>query len=403
MQRSGNRFTASALESKPPGAHTDPAQPGLQLLVRNGKRTVSRTWLLRFKFRGEAGLLTLGKYPEMPLASARETAQRLREMARQGIDPRRAAPTARNRLPQQVSKTDTHTVAFLAQEFVERRVRGRHKKPEYTEALIRSNILPCFGERDARSITSREIVELVDTIIDRKAPVLANRVAALLTQMFRFGVARALINASPVVFQERPGGREKPRERILTDAELKAFLKNPIAATRYERLAHVVTLLLLTGQRRGELAAARWVDVSFEERIWHIPPENSKNGRGHDVPLSDWAATEFSHLKSLAGTSPWVLPDKRGTTHLEAKLLTRGIAKTASRFERQGIAEFTLHDLRRTCRTGLARIGIAPHIAERVLNHAQERIPGTYDRHDYLSEKRDALERWSDHLRELVK
>jgi integrase len=296
-----------------------------------------------------------------------------------------------------------HTVAFLAEEFIERRIKGRHKQPEYTISLIRANILPTLAERDARSITSREIVELIDEIVDRGAPVLANRVAALLTQMFRFGVGRALLAASPVVFLERPGGRERPRERTLKDSELQAFLRDPMAATRYKRLAHVITLLLLTGQRRGELAAARCADVDLDAGIWRIPPENSKNGRGHEVPLSAWAIREFKALMSLAASSPWVLPDKQGTAHIDAKLLTRGLAKNLSRFKALGVAEFTLHDLRRTCRTGLAKLGVPPHIAERVLNHAQERIPGTYDRHDYLDEKREALDKWADYLAELVK
>src|SRR5205814_2030704 len=136
------------------------------------------------------------------------------------------------------------------------------------------------------------------------------------------------------------------RERTLSDEELKAYLADPPKCTRYPRLAHVVTLLLLTAQRRGELAAARWDDVDLAARTWTIPDENSKSGRGHVVPLTDWAVEEFRALKALAKRSPWVLPGKDATQHVEPRLLTRGVAKCLKRFEAAGVAGFALHDLR---------------------------------------------------------
>ncbi len=227
---------------------------------------------------------------------------------------------------------------------------------------------------------------------------MANRTAALLVQLFKFGIHRRIVKSSPVQLLYRPGGKEKPRERTLTDDEIKAFLTDPKDATRFTRLSHVITLLLLTGQRRGELALARWTDVDLVQRTWTIPAENTKTGRGHVVPLTEWAVREFATLKRLAEGSPWVLPASTGTQHVDPKQLTRGVSKCKKRFKARGIIQFTLHDLRRTCRTGMARLKVEPHIAERVLNHAQERIPGTYDRYEYQEEKRVALEKWANHL-----
>ena len=228
---------------------------------------------------------------------------------------------------------------------------------------------------------------------------MANRTAALLGQLFKFGIHRRIVNATPVQLLYRPGGKERPRERTLTDDE--PFLADPKDATRFARLAHAMTLLLLTGQRRGELALARWSDVDLAARTWSIPDENAKAGRGHIVPLTNWAVQEFQALRKLAKRSAWVLPANGGEHHIDPKQLTRSCAKCSARFAERGIAEFTLHDLRRTCRTGLARLKVEPHIAERVLNHAQECIPGTYDRHEYLEEKREALEKWAEHLQAL--
>src|SRR5262249_23321532 len=157
--------------------------------------------------------------------------------------------------------------------------------------------------------------------------------------------------------------------------------------TRFQRLSHVITLLLLTGQRRGELVRSLWSDIDFKARTWTVRDEISKSGRGHVLPLSEWAVDELRKLKNMAGRSAWILPAPDPNGPVDAKLLTRGVAKCLKRFKEVGIAAFTLHDLRRTCRTGLGRLKIPPHIAERVLNHAQPGIEGVYDRHAYLDEK----------------
>jgi len=296
-----------------------------------------------------------------------------------------------------------HSIEFLVSEFVERYIRPTRKRPEYAEAMLAKDVLPEWRGRDARTIEPAEVIELLDKITDRGSPVAANRTAALLGQLFKFGIHRRLVASTPVQLLYRPGGKERPRERVLTEGELQTFLKDPIAATRYQRLAHVITLLLLTGQRRGELALARWSDVDFKARTWTIPDANAKGGRGHVVPLTDWALEEFQALKRMAAAkrSPWVLPANGGAQHIDPKQLTRGIAKCQARFKKQGIEGFVLHDLRRTCRTNLSRLKVEPHVAERVLNHAQETIAGIYDRHAYMDEKRAALEKWAAHLEAL--
>jgi integrase len=396
------RFTASRVATLPVGDHTDPATAGLQLRVRIGAAKASRTWMFRFKWRGLPLRIAIGHLPSMDLAAAREKAHRLRRALDDGIDPRQAEsrrrPTQTPRTLSSAAVGGEHTIEFLAAEFIERHLRPTRKRPEYAEAIIDKDILPEWRGRDARTIKPREIIEMLDGIVERGSPVMANRTAALLAQMFRFGIHRALVETSPVQLLMRPGGQEKARQRSLSDTELAIFLKDPTACTRHTRLTHVITILLLTGQRRGELAAARWRDIDVKAMTWRIPAENAKSGRETLVPLSAWALREFTQLKKAAGRSPWVLPGTDPTDPIDPKLLTRGPAKCAKRFKAAGIAPFTLHDLRRTCRTGLSRLKIEPHIAERVLGHAQEKIAATYDVHDYLDEKRAALEKWAKYL-----
>lgn len=390
----------------PPGDHTDPATAGLQLRVRPTATGASRTWLFRYTWRGEWVRIVIGHSPGMPLADARARALELRKAIDEGIDPRRARPRRREQtsptpLSADAVHGDKHSVDYLASEFIHRYLRPHRKRPEWAEAILKRDVLPTWKGRDARTIEPAEVVELLDGIVDRGSKVMANRTASLLGQLFKFGIHRHIVRTTPVQLLFRPGGKEKARKRTLGDEELKAYLADPRACTRYERLEHVINLLLLTGQRRGELALARWSEVDLEARTWVIPDENAKEDQGHAVPLTDWAVEEFMALKSEAEASTWVLPAPGGKNHVDPKQLSRSLAKCLKRFEKAGIEAFTLHDLRRTCRTGLSRLKVEPHIAERILNHVQPGVAGVYDLFAYLDEKRHALEKWATYLQTL--
>jgi integrase len=396
------RLTSTRVAALRPGRRqrdiADPERRGLTLRMEtNG----TKAWLFRYKWRGQSIRLSLGRFPTTSLADARESAGEYRKALERGIDPRAAAPIRRAKPAAGGTAGSPHSVEFLAEEFMARHVRPHRKNPEYVQRILDKDVLPEWTGRDARTITPREVVELLDKVVARGRRVMANRVAAVLSQLFRYGIHRAIVETSPVQLLMRPGGKEKPRERALSTHELKAILKDPGGAFRFDRMQHVALILLLTGQRRGELALARWSDIDLKAGTWRIPDENAKTGKGHVVPLSEWAVQEFKALQKAAKSSPFVLPGKDGKT-IESKLLTRSLARCQARCKELKVDKFTLHDLRRTCRTGLAALRIAPHIAERVLNHAQERIPGTYDVHDYLEEKRDALDKWGAHLRGLI-
>ena len=401
------RWTVTHLSSLPPrpSPYTDPAEANHQFLVRKRKDGTSRTFFFRGKLKGTEVRLIIGHFPETSLAQSRDEVRQLRELASRGIDPRRGRSKRRGAVAASAvpaDGSDEHSVEYLVSEFTARYLRPTRKRPEYAEKILAREVLSNWANRDARAIEPHDVLDLLDAIVERGSKVMANRTAALLTQLFKFGIHRRIVSSNPVQLLFRPGGKEKPRQRSLSDDELRAFLVDPTACTRFERLAHVIQVLLLTGQRRGELALARWSHVDFASKTWTVPDENSKNGRGHIVPLTDWAVKEFTALKNLAEKSRWVLPDSDPKKPLDPKQLTRGVAKCQERFQKRGIKAFTLHDLRRTCRTGLSRLKVEPHIAERVLNHAQDKIAGTYDLFEYLDEKRAALEKWATHLKGLA-
>jgi integrase len=408
------RLVSTRVATLPDGTYTDPGQTGLQLRVRaklDGKP--SRTWLLRFKFKGEETRIVLGHYPETTLDAARGFARQAREHASQGIDPRRAGPrrrAVRSPLPLPMSEApagNKHSIEFLAHEFMEKYVRPGRDDPEYVNRILKKDVLTEWAGRDARSIKPREVIELLDGIVARGAPVMANRSGDIISQMFLYGVHRDIVESNPVQLLFKPGGKERSRERCLTQDELKILLNNPATVPRFERLWHLLLIYLLTGVRRSELALAHWTEIDYKAKTWDVPAAHVKGRRGerraHTVPLSDWAVREFQALQSLAGRNRYVVPNDDGDGPIVPKLITRNVARAQKRIQKLGIAEFTLHDLRRTCRTGLARLKILPHIAERVVNHKQEKIEGTYDTHDYLDEKREALEKWAAHLEGLRK
>jgi len=362
-----------------------------------------KSWHWRFYWHGKRARLVLGVWPKTNLAEAHEKAEAARALLRRGIDPRRSGITVAPRVKSEKLASEGppgHTVAHLAREFMARHVRRQRKRPEYVQRILDADVVPRWGGRDARTIKPREIIELLDEIADR-APVMANRVAGVLSQMFRFGIHRSIVESTPVQLLYRPGGKEKPRARVFSGEELKAFLQNLDDACRFQRLPHVLRVLLLTLQRRSELALAEWREFDFKQGTWTIPDTHAKAGKGHVVPLSEWAVEELQKLRVIAGGSRYVLPNADGFGPADPKYITRSVARCLKRFKKHGVAAFTPHDLRRTGRTGLAKLGVKVDIAERVLNHARERIEATYDVHEYVDEKREALEKWATYLTEL--
>ena len=403
MEAGLTRLTRSRVESLRPGARqrdiSDPERRGLVLRI---EPSGSKLWLFRYKFRGKPHRVSLGSYPGMSLALAREEAQAHRDLLDRGIDPRTARRARRPApLSEAAPPANKHCIEFLAHEFLERHVKPNRRRPEYVERILARDILSEWKGRDARTITPREVIELLDGIVARGSRVMANRTASLLAQMFKFGIHRAIVEGSPVMLLYRPGGKEKPRARALAEEELKAFLQNLDDACRFQRLPHMLRVLLLTLQRRSELALAEWREFDFKAKTWTIPDAHAKAGKGHVVPLSDWAAEELQKLKVMAGTSRYVLPGADGSGSIDPKYITRSVARCLKRFKKHGVAAFTPHDLRRTGRTGLARLGVKVDIAERVLNHARERIEATYDLHGYIDEKREALAKWANYLVQL--
>ena len=436
------KMSAAQLAARSPtGDEFDIADPALPGLILRVGPTGTKRWLFRFRWRGERPRIALGEFPQVGLVEARELALAHRSELRRGIDPRRSArptkaPDSRGSsetcsaptracalgdarvLPtssasggegplsiSQPARSDKTSLNLLAYEYLEYYVKPNRELPREVVRILKKDVLPYWGTRDARTITSREIIERLDAIVARGAPVMANRTAAILTQMFRFGVHRSIVASSPVSLLFAPGGKEAPRTRVLSEEELKCFLNGlPVVCTDPVR-RHTLMVLLLTLVRRGSLAAAKWSEFDFKNKTWKIPAKNDKERRAHIVPLTDWAIEELLELKVLSCGSTYVLPKRRkgqGDLPSNGQLISRSVTRLRAQFEVIGIQAFTPHDLRRTGRTLLSMLGTPEHIAERVLNHSRGEIVGTYDLFEFIPQKRLALEKLAEWFRALL-
>jgi integrase len=281
--------------------------------------------------------------------------------------------------------------------------------------MFDEHLLPCWRARDIRSITRRDVVALLDSIVDDGKPVLANRVLAALRAMFNWAIRRGIVDASPATLVERPA-EEKARERALCAEEIAVLW--PLFARLGYPFGPFFQVALATGQRRDEVARMRWEDIDASERTWTLSGAQTKARRAHVVPLSPLAWDILSTAGGVARALNDASATKPGgsayvfTTTGDTPISGFGKAKlrvdlVAAKVRRQArldpLAPWTIHDLRRTAASGLGKLGASRFIIGRVLNHADSSATGIYDRHAYLDEKRHALESWGAYLSNLLR
>jgi integrase len=276
------------------------------------------------------------------------------------------------------------------------REHNRENTARETERLLRAGFVPSWGERDIQSITRNDVNVVLDGYLAEGSPSAAIHALAAVRKFFNWCVERGLLEASPCERIGRPAPI-RSRERTLDDLELAAVWAGAEqVGYPYEQL---VQLLLLTAQRRGEVAGMLWSELDLEKAVWLLPASRTKNKRPHYVPLSGGALRIIS---SLSRAHPAYVFPARGND--EATL--SGFSKFKRRLDTlAGLSEaWTLHDLRRSAATGMAGLGVPPHIVERILNHVSGSfggVAGIYNRFAYEAEMRQALEMWGGHLEKI--
>jgi integrase len=345
----------------------------------------TKSFLLLYRLGGRKRRITLGRYPILSLADARRLAlSALKEVAH-GIDPQ----------PERLSE---HSFEWVVSEFIRSHCM-RHNRESTTreiERVLRVRFISAWHDRDIREIKKADVVAVLERVLQAGTPSAANHAYASARRLFNWCVERGLLDVSPCAKLQRPAS-EQSRERTLSDEELAAIWR--ACETVGYPYSQIVRLLILTMQRRSEVVGACWREFDLGQGLWTIPAARTKTNKTHVLPLSSSAMSVITTTLKL--NDRFVFPARGNSDRTFS-----GFTKLKRRLDAaSGVDEWTLHDLRRTGATTMARLDIAPHVIERILNHSTGTlggIAGIYNRFKYLPEMRGGLERWAQHIEQLT-
>jgi integrase len=369
---------------------------GLRVSARGAK-----TWVAMYRVSGKTVMETIGTLARLSkVDDARERARASMTAAAGGKNPVIEKRTA-------AVRHAVNTVAAAVAAYLDHCDRNlKPKTAREWRRIFTRDVLPRWGERPLTEITKGDILELINEKAakrERKRKGLtegagpqANKTLTRLRTFFGWAIANNLVAADPTTGVRKPA-KEAPRERVLSDDEIRAFWIGT------ERLGmpfgRVFRLMLLSAQREAEVAGMRWSELDVDAGAWTIPGERSKNGKPHIVALSPLAIETLERVPRIVDQD--LLFSGSGKTPVS------GFGHAKARLDvAMGVADWVLHDLRRTATTGMARLGIAPHVADRVLNHQAGTIRGVaavYNRFEYLDERKAALRAWGGFVESLVR
>ena len=399
----------------------DTQVPGLAVRVMG---TGQRSFVLVARFPGSSNPTrrALGSYGELTLEEARVKANKWRTLIKKGIDP--AVQEERDR--QAALRQQSITFGAVAEDFIAQKLPDERKGKE-VETDIRREFLPVWRKRPITEITPLDVRNVIKAAVDRGARYQAHNLLTEVRRLFAWAIDQQVygLEASPCdrLKPKAIVGVRKPRKRILDGDELRAFWR---ATKRLDYpYGPLFRVLALTGQRKSEVAEARWPEFDLTEKLWTIPPERMKADAAHIVPLSDDVIAILGSGKDDDKGTADGLPRFKKGDHLFSstfgKKPVNGFSKAKERLDKQmlrswralgrvngkdrrraQIAPFVIHDVRRTMRTGLSALPVPDLVRELVIAHTKPGLHKVYDQHAFIAEKRHALELWAQRLRSIV-
>ena len=365
-------------------------------------------WMLRYTYNKKRKEMTLGKLNDLSLQDARYEAGAKMKLARNGKDPL----LEKKRAEQEsiVTVNDLFEDWFVT---VSQRIKSSH----IPERVYKKDIAPVLGEIKLDQLSARDIRTVLSNISNSGRATIANDAIGYCKQLFNHAVKLDLLQYNPAhAFSYKDaGGTEQARERALTEEELGVFLKTTKKHIKQFGQDNYLAVLLLVclGVRKSELCEAKWEEFDLDAAVWKLPAARSKTSVGIDIPLAPQVIEWLNELKVRACGSEYLFPSRRSSKspHMGADTLNRAISKMFGREVRQSkhsknlmgdMEYFTVHDLRRTCRTLLAKLGTSSHVAERCLNHKLKGVESVYNQHDYFEERKAALSQLSEKVSSLI-
>lgn len=394
---------------------------GLELRVTKSDQ---KTWSLVYtrKSDGTVRRVTIGPYPQIGLAEARQRAMALKIQVEEGSDPAaklkevKSAPTFKD----------------LSEDWV--RIHGPNKGARSLAddvSMLRRHVWPVIGAMKAQAVKKRDILFLLDSValkpdarlgkkksektkskdvavldVARNLSHRPARVYELVRSIYRWGLSRDILAIDPTSGMKPQLKKERPRERALSADEIRQFWLKLDDTPLTEGVRTAMKIALVTAQRIGEVSQIAKSEVSLDgpAPIWMIPGARSKNRESHRVPLSPLAVSLMKEAAKRSGDSKFLFPSPKDDAPIEAGAATKGLQRARPYF---GLDDFRVHDLRRTAATGMAELGINPHTISLVLNHISAQkgtiTSAVYVKYSYDREKREALDAWGRRLEEVLK
>ncbi len=426
------RLTNSRIASLKPKAYRyevwDDDGRGFGVRVGQGG---TKSFVLVYHFDGAPRRLTLGAYPKTTLADARIAAGRAHKMLELGQDPGTAAVAERK------AEREAETMDQLCDDYVERYAKPRKRSFDQDKRFLDREVRPRWRGKQVKELRRKDIVTLLDRIVDRGSPVTANKVLAVVRRMLNFAVERGVIELSPCFGVKAPH-KETPRARALSAAEIETFWRALDASGMETNLRQILRFLLATGARRAEVGGLHKREIDTKARTWTLPAARSKNGKERIIPLSPLALAVLAEAKPYEPRNPeddaapaaeaagqqdeagWIFPSGRTGKPYQGRSIDHAchdlfMPRDRNRSRRRkvaanrkppllaGMPRFTPHDLRRTCATGMRELGIPLADVGLVLGHIDRSVTGrVYDQHTGLGEKRRALNLWSKRLSDII-
>jgi integrase len=347
--------------------HFDDAIPGLGVRLR---KSGVKVWIFQYKLAGKTRRVTLGAASAIKAGKARDIAAEMYSRVRLGGDP------ASDR--QQQVQRSLNTFGWLSAQFFAA-YKARPRTVEETKRHLLKYCLP-LHPTPIDAINRRQIADLLGKLDKDSGAATANRVRSSLSALFSWAMSEGLTATNPTIGVTKR--QERPRERVLGDDELARIWR----ATGDDVYGTIIKLLILTAQRRGEISGLRWEEIDFDRGVISLPGARTKNHRPHSIPITPTARGLLQSVpksaESLFSFDGW------------------GYAKR-NLDKRSGVSNWVVHDLRRSVATGMADLGVQPHIIETILNHVggfRAGVGGVYNRSPYEQEKRQALELWDRHI-----
>jgi integrase len=365
---------------KPPSAgqveYWDALTPGFGIRVSYGGR---KAFQAMTRINGKLHRFSLGFYPRSSLADARAQAEQVLRDAARGISPKDREAEEQK----QAQAERLNSFRAVAAEFMEDHAKNLRTRYE-VQRMINADLLPAWGDRPIGDISRADIKALLREKAST-APIAANRLLSLISKIFTWALDEEIIGASPAVRLKRPS-EEHERERSLSAEEIK-ILWPAFTALGYP-FGHALKFLLVTGQRRGEVAGMKWSEINGGG--WTLPGSRSKSKQGHRVPLSSLA---LDVLRESPRVGEYVFTARGGRIDGWDAAKQRLAAP---------IAPWRIHDLRRTFATHLRSLGVDRLVVSKLLNHAEAGITRIYDRYALDAERDAAMEKWAQRLREII-